>query len=88
MENWRLHAACREEDPDLFFPIGSTGPAVVQTAEAKAVCRSCPVQAACLEWALENRQDSGIWGGLSENERRALKRRSRRRAETERRGTA
>jgi WhiB family redox-sensing transcriptional regulator len=88
MENWRLHAACREEDPDLFFPIGSTGPAVVQTAEAKAVCRSCPVQAACLEWALENRQDSGIWGGLSENERRALKRRSRRRAETGRRGTA
>ncbi|MFJ6613909.1 WhiB family transcriptional regulator [Streptomyces sp. NPDC091289] len=88
MENWRLHAACREEDPDLFFPIGSTGPAVVQTAEAKAVCRSCPVQAACLEWALENRQDSGIWGGLSENERRALKRRSRRRAEARGRGTA
>lgn len=88
MENWRLHAACREEDPDLFFPIGTTGPAVVQTAEAKAVCRSCPVQAACLEWALENRQDSGIWGGLSENERRALKRRSRRRAETRGRGSA
>ncbi|NEB41310.1 WhiB family transcriptional regulator [Streptomyces sp. SID14515] len=88
MENWRLHAACREEDPDLFFPIGSTGPAVVQTAEAKAVCRTCPVQAACLEWALENGQDSGIWGGLSENERRALKRRSRRRAESRGRGTA
>ncbi|MBV7247707.1 MULTISPECIES: WhiB family transcriptional regulator [Streptomyces] len=88
MENWRLHAACREEDPDLFFPIGSTGPAVVQEAEAKTVCRSCPVQAACLEWALENRQDSGIWGGLSENERRALKRRSRRRAESRGRGAA
>ncbi|MDX5571983.1 WhiB family transcriptional regulator [Streptomyces sp. ID01-9D] len=88
MENWRLHAACREEDPDLFFPIGSTGPAVVQTAEAKTVCRSCPVQAACLEWALENGQDSGIWGGLSENERRALKRRSRRRAESRGRGGA
>ncbi|MGV0101525.1 WhiB family transcriptional regulator [Streptomyces californicus] len=88
MENWRLHAACREEDPDLFFPIGTTGPAVVQTEEAKAVCRACPVQAACLEWALENRQDSGIWGGLSENERRALKRRNRRRAEAQGRGTA
>ncbi|ALU92258.1 WhiB family transcriptional regulator [Streptomyces sp. TSRI0445] len=87
-ENWRLHAACREEDPDLFFPIGSTGPAVVQTEEAKAVCRTCPVQAACLEWALENGQDSGIWGGLSENERRALKRRSRRRAEARGRGAA
>ncbi|WP_369021270.1 WhiB family transcriptional regulator [Streptomyces californicus] len=88
MENWRLHAACREEDPDLFFPIGTTGPAVVQAEEAKAVCRTCPVQAACLEWALENRQDSGIWGGLSENERRALKRRNRRRAEAQGRGTA
>ncbi|MCI4043390.1 MULTISPECIES: WhiB family transcriptional regulator [unclassified Streptomyces] len=88
MENWRLHAACREEDPDLFFPIGSTGPAVVQEAEAKTVCRTCPVQAACLEWALENGQDSGIWGGLSENERRALKRRSRRRAESRGRGAA
>ncbi|MFH9268553.1 WhiB family transcriptional regulator [Streptomyces sp. NPDC017546] len=88
MENWRLHAACREEDPDLFFPIGSTGPALVQTKEAKAVCRTCPVQAACLEWALENKQDSGIWGGLSEDERRALKRRSRRRAEARGRGTA
>ncbi|MFI1934633.1 WhiB family transcriptional regulator [Streptomyces sp. NPDC020330] len=88
MENWRLHAACREEDPDLFFPIGSTGPALVQTKEAKAVCRTCPVQAACLEWALENKQDSGIWGGLSEDERRALKRRSRRRTEARGRGTA
>ncbi|MBK3553396.1 WhiB family transcriptional regulator [Streptomyces sp. MBT61] len=68
-ENWRLHAACREEDPDLFFPIGSTGPAVVQTEEAKAVCRTCPVQAACLEWALENGQDSGIWGGLDPRRR-------------------
>ncbi|MFJ4963163.1 Transcriptional regulator WhiB1 [Streptomyces sp. ADI96-02] len=80
MENWRTHAACREEDPDLFFPIGSTGPAIVQVEEAKAVCRTCPVQAQCLEWALENGQDSGVWGGMSENERRTLKRRSRRKA--------
>lgn len=80
MDNWRTHAACRDEDPDLFFPIGSSGPAVVQAAEAKVVCRGCPVQAQCLEWALENGQDSGVWGGLAEDERRALKRRSRRRA--------
>ncbi|MCX4445267.1 WhiB family transcriptional regulator [Streptomyces sp. NPDC087866] len=78
MENWRMHAACRDEDPDLFFPIGSTGPALVQVEEAKAVCRRCPVQEECLRWALENNQDSGVWGGLGENERRALKRRSRR----------
>ncbi|HEY9329395.1 MAG TPA: WhiB family transcriptional regulator [Streptomyces sp.] len=80
MENWRMLAACREEDPDLFFPIGSTGPALVQTEDAKAVCRSCPVRQECLRWALDNGQDAGVWGGLDETERRALKRRSRRRA--------
>lgn len=73
-------AACREEDPDLFFPIGSTGPALVQTEDAKAVCRSCPVRQECLRWALDNGQDAGVWGGLDESERRTLKRRSRRRA--------
>lgn len=73
-------AACREEDPDLFFPIGSTGPALVQTEDAKAVCRSCPVRQECLRWALDNGQDAGVWGGLDETERRAMKRRSRRRA--------
>ncbi|MEU0137233.1 WhiB family transcriptional regulator [Streptomyces sp. NPDC006296] len=75
MDNWRTHAACREEDPDLFFPIGSTGPALVQAEEAKAVCGACTVREQCLEWALENGQDAGVWGGLDENERRALKRR-------------
>ncbi|MET7643169.1 WhiB family transcriptional regulator [Streptomyces sp. NPDC005426] len=78
MENWRTRAACREEDPDLFFPIGSTGPSLVQTEDAKAVCRGCPVREECLRWALDNGQDAGVWGGLSELERRALKRRSRR----------
>ncbi|MFE4959215.1 WhiB family transcriptional regulator [Streptomyces sp. NPDC056653] len=81
MENWRMRAACRDEDPDLFFPIGSTGPALVQTEEAKAVCGGCPVRELCLEWAMENGQDSGVWGGLGESERRALKRRTRRRAQ-------
>ncbi|MBV7673311.1 WhiB family transcriptional regulator [Streptomyces halstedii] len=80
MDNWRTHAACRDEDPDLFFPIGTTGPALVQTEEAKAVCRSCPVRQQCLDWALENNQDTGVWGGLGETERRTLKRRSRRQA--------
>lgn len=80
MENWRTRAACREQDPDLFFPIGSTGPALVQTEEAKAVCHTCSVREQCLRWALENNQDAGVWGGLAEDERRALKRRDRRRA--------
>lgn len=84
MENWRTLAACRDEDPDLFFPIGSTGPALVQAEEAKAVCRGCPVREQCLRWALENSQDAGVWGGLDETERRALKRRSRRQAKDSR----
>ncbi|MFJ8074118.1 WhiB family transcriptional regulator [Streptomyces sp. NPDC096176] len=81
MRNWRNDAACRDEDPELFFPIGTTGPALMQAKEAKAVCRRCPVAETCLEWAMEVGQDSGVWGGLDEAERRALKRRvSRRRA--------
>ncbi|MFI7389569.1 WhiB family transcriptional regulator [Streptomyces tendae] len=75
MDNWREHAACRTEDPDLFFPIGTTGPAALQTEQAKAVCRTCPVQEQCLRWALDAGQTIGVWGGTSELERRALKRR-------------
>jgi len=74
--DWRHRAACREEDPELFFPIGNTGPALLQIEEAKAVCRRCPVREECLQWALETGQDAGVWGGLSEDERRALKRRN------------
>jgi WhiB family transcriptional regulator, redox-sensing transcriptional regulator len=75
MDDWRQHAACRREDPDLFFPIGTSGPALLQTEQAKAVCRRCPVRGSCLEWAMETDQTLGVWGGLSETERRALKRR-------------
>ncbi|MEE1741194.1 WhiB family transcriptional regulator [Streptomyces sp. BE147] len=79
--DWRLEAHCLDADPDLFFPIGTNGPAVVQIEEARAVCqRGCPVRAQCLQWAMENGQDHGVWGGLSEDERRALKRRAARRA--------
>ncbi|MFJ1735182.1 WhiB family transcriptional regulator [Streptomyces sp. NPDC088254] len=77
MDDWRQHAECRREDPDLFFPIGTTGPALLQTEQAKAVCRRCPVREPCLEWAMETDQTLGVWGGTSENERRALKRRLR-----------
>ena len=73
--DWRHRAACRDEDPELFFPIGNTGPALLQNEQAKAVCRRCSVADACISWALETGQDSGVWGGLSEDERRALKRR-------------
>lgn len=76
--DWRHKAVCREEDPELFFPIGNTGPAILQIEEAKAVCRRCPVIEPCLKWALETGQDSGVWGGTSEDERRAIKRRAQR----------
>ncbi|HXU96825.1 MAG TPA: WhiB family transcriptional regulator [Jiangellaceae bacterium] len=74
--DWRHIAACRDEDPELFFPIGNTGPALLQIEEAKSVCRRCPVREDCLQFALESGQDAGVWGGLSEDERRALKRRN------------
>ncbi|CAM5666506.1 MULTISPECIES: WhiB family transcriptional regulator [Streptomyces] len=75
MDDWRTRAACRDEDPDLFFPIGTSGPALFQTEQAKGVCRRCPVQQQCLDWALDTGQSLGVWGGTSETERRALKRR-------------
>jgi len=73
--DWRHDALCRDEDPELFFPIGTTGPAAVQVDEAKTVCRRCAVVEDCLAWAIETGQDAGVWGGTSEDERRALARR-------------
>ena len=78
LADWRSDAACRRTDPDLFFPVGTTGPALVQIEAAKAVCRSCPVQEPCLEFALTTNQDSGVWGATSEEERRSLRRLRRR----------
>jgi WhiB family redox-sensing transcriptional regulator len=74
--DWRHKSACRDEDPELFFPVGNTGPALTQIEEAKKVCNRCIVKEPCLAWALESGQDAGVWGGLSEDERRALKRRA------------
>jgi WhiB family redox-sensing transcriptional regulator len=74
-EDWRHNAACRDEDSELFFPVGTRGPAILQVAQAKSVCHRCTVASNCLAWALETGQDSGVWGGMSENERRAMKRR-------------
>ena len=71
---WRNSALCRDTSPELFFPVGTTGPALHQISEAKAVCAQCPVKAECLEFALATNQDSGIWGGTSEEERRLLRR--------------
>lgn len=72
--DWRRNAICRDTDPDLFFPVGTTGHALVQIDRAKQVCGECPASRDCLEFALETNQDSGIWGGTSEEERRKLRR--------------
>lgn len=72
--NWRHRAACKDEEPELFFPVGNSGPALVQIAEAKAVCRRCPVTSSCLGYALATGQDAGVWGGTDEEERRNLAR--------------
>lgn len=72
--SWTDLAACRFEDPELFFPISTKGPGRAQTEEAKAVCARCPVRQECLEYALATHQEAGIWGGLTEDELRALRR--------------
>jgi WhiB family redox-sensing transcriptional regulator len=74
--DWRHFAACLDEDPELFFPVGDTGPALLQVVEARAVCARCPVRVECLTWALETGQNYGVWGGYTEDERRELKRRN------------
>ncbi len=65
--DWALEAACRGQDPDLWYP-----PAGVEAAEAKAICGTCPVRADCLEDALARRERYGVWGGRSEDERRQI----------------
>ncbi|MCW2835946.1 MAG: whiB2 [Marmoricola sp.] len=72
--DWRFKALCLRENADLFFPIGSKGLAIAQTDQAKKVCHGCEVREQCLAWALDTGQDHGVWGGLSEDERRRLKR--------------
>ena len=68
-EEWLDAGACRHEDPELFFPITSSGPSAQQIEAAKAVCQRCGVQDQCLHYALESHQSHGVWGGTSEEER-------------------
>lgn len=76
--DWRVQGLCLREDPDLFFPVGSSTSALVllQTEEAKAVCRRCPVMSRCLAWAVKVGPVEGIWGGTTEGERRVMRRRA------------
>lgn len=70
--DWRLKALCRDQDPDLFFPIGTTGPAERQAAQARAVCAGCPVRVPCLADSLD--EADGVWAGLDPAERDPLAR--------------
>lgn len=78
MTDWRHRSACRDEDPELFFPItekrGRDGRDNADVQEAKAICRRCPVTGDCLTWALTSGQDSGIWGATTSDERREMRR--------------
>ncbi len=77
--NWRHDAACFSEDPELFFPVGTVGPATAaQLDRARQVCARCVVRLDCLQWALDAGMNHGVWGGLDEQQRRALKIRGRR----------
>ena len=67
---WQEHALCAQTDPEAFFPEKGGS-----TREAKKVCLSCDVRDSCLQYALDHDERFGIWGGLSERERRRLKRR-------------
>ena len=73
--DWRELSACRDSDPDLFFPIGSTGSAVDQIEKATAICGACSVREACLQYAFETNQEAGVWGGFAEDDRRRLRKR-------------
>lgn len=73
-EPWTDRAACRGEDPETFFPISEDGPGRAQVARAKGICRGCPVSVQCLDEALARGERAGIWGGMTTEERRQLRR--------------
>lgn len=78
--NWRSAGACLSADPDLFFPISTTGPAEKQIARAKMICSGCTVRLECLEFAMTHDQVYGIWGGTTAEDRQRQRRRKRRAA--------
>lgn len=70
--DWRLEAACRDADTAVFFPDSDD-----EAGPALAICATCPVREECLEFALLTRQEDGVWGGMTETDRRRVRRRRR-----------
>ena len=69
---WMLSARCKETDPEVFFP--ERGDSTLDTLAAKRICLKCEVRVECLQYAVDNQERHGIWGGLNEKARRNLKR--------------
>lgn len=74
--DWWRAAACRSADPDLFFPVSPAGLSLEQVAQAKSVCATCIVRRQCLHYALAANEPHGVWGGMTEEERKHVARRS------------
>jgi WhiB family redox-sensing transcriptional regulator len=72
-DDWRARVACVSADPELFFPLSSSGAGQRQEAEAKGFCALCQVRPQCLAFALATSQSHGVWGGTTEDERRRLR---------------
>lgn len=83
-DDWRSLGACAPADPDLFFPVSSSGPGQRQEEEAKAFCMVCQVRRQCLSFALATSQAHGVWGGTTEDERRRLRQAEHRAGATQR----
>ena len=77
--SWQRNAACHGLAPEIFYPLSEE-----DTDTAKAVCARCPVQRACLEYAITFREEEGVWGGANEKERRRIIRQRRRAAAKQR----
>ena len=70
-DEWQRDAACQDSNPEMFFPVGQSPLGRAEAWAAKRICRRCPVRTACLEWAIRTGERSGVWGGMTEEERRA-----------------
>jgi WhiB family redox-sensing transcriptional regulator len=75
--SWREFARCRGVDPEVFYPVSDDD---ADAEQAKSICAACPVREPCLEFALSTREKNGVWGGLTERERRRVLRRRRKTA--------
>lgn len=72
--DWRSKGLCLGEDPELWFAVGSGEATDRQIRAAQRICDKCPVKTTCRDWAIENGQEYGVWGGLTEDELQAIKR--------------